>query len=49
MFLDYGVVSSDSLERIFVLFDYLVVRLSAPSAGQQALMSIIYIYHRYTF
>lgn len=42
MFLDHDVVSSDSLKRKF--FVYLFVRPSAPSAGQQALMPIIYVY-----
>lgn len=34
-------------ESLYFLSDYLTVRLSAPSAGQQALLSIIYIHHHY--
>lgn len=34
-------------ESLYFLSNYLFVRLSAPPAGQQALMSIIYIYRPY--
>lgn len=34
-------------ESLYFLSNYLFVRLSAPFADQQALMSIIYIYHWY--